>query len=1029
MKNFIYLLCFILLTHSAIGQGINISGTVTSVEDNMPLPGVNVIVQGTGTGTVTNINGEYSLEVPSSESVLVFSFVGYVSKEITVGNSNTIDVNLVADQAQLDEVVVIGYGTQKKSDLTGAVSRVDGESIQNKSYTQVTEMLSGQVAGIYANQSPSPAGGGAMEVRGPTSLTGGTDPLIVLDGVIFNGNIADINPNDIEHIDVLKDASSAAVYGSKAASGVVIITTKKGDTGKPTINFTAKTGVSLLTNYDFRPRNAAEYEDFRRDYFRTVGIANREDWYWDDPNDLRGGVTLEQWRNANPNPNPDDTQEYLGRLNFFNTETEQYLAGETVNWFDEIIRPGLRQNYDLSVGGGAENFNYYWSIGYVDNEGVIVGDDFTAIRTRLNVDFAVTDWLNVGVNAQYTNRDQSTVPASMNFSSISPYSRIYDEDGNLEWYPHGYSIVTNPLINYYGQEKYEKTHSLFAAMFADVALPFGFNYRVSFQPRMEFAKDYNFWDSETIIGGRTYLDGYGTREDNTLNAWMIDNILSWNKQFGVHAFDVTLLYNAEQTKTYNSYGENQTFLPNQQLGYNGLQFGAKPLVSTNDTEAGGEALMARLNYTLLDRYLLTASVRRDGYSAFGQEHPTATFPAAALAWKISDESFFNSELVNRLKLRLSWGVNGNRDIGIYSALAQIGSVLYYDGTNVQMGLYNNTLANPGLRWERTESFNIGIDMGLLDDRIDLSANVYDMTTTDLLMSRKLPEITGFTSIISNLGELSNRGVELSINTVNISNQNLSWKSGFVFSLNRNKIESLFGDYEEVEVNGETITREIPDYTNLWFPDEAIDVVWEYDVVGVWQLDEASEAAEYNMVPGDYKAVDVDDSKTYDALVDKQFIGYEQPRYRLGLRNDFSFLKNFTASVFIRADLGHIGEFDYAVHESSTYDRINIWNIPYWTPTNGNDEYARTSEVHGAYGGGLRIFKSRSFVRVQDVSLAYNIPMNLAERINVNSLRIFASARNLFTFTDWPGWDPETGLSGTMDGPMPKTFSIGVNVSL
>ncbi|MDF9798898.1 TonB-linked SusC/RagA family outer membrane protein [Catalinimonas alkaloidigena] len=1029
MKQFFYCLFFALLAHAAVGQGINVSGTVTSVEDNMPLPGVNVIVQGTGTGAVTNINGEYSLEVPSSKSILVFSFVGYISQEVTVGNSNTIDVNLSADQAQLDEVVVIGYGTQKKSDLTGAVSRVDGESIQNKSYTQVTEMLSGQVAGIYANQSPSPAGGGAMEVRGPTSLTGGTDPLIVLDGVIFNGNIADINPNDIEHIDVLKDASSAAVYGSKAASGVVIITTKKGERGKPTINFTAKTGVSLLTNYDFRPRNAAEYEDFRRDYFRTVGIANREDWYWDDPNDLRSGVTLEQWRNANPNPNPDDTQEYLGRLNFFNTEIDQYLAGETVNWFDEIIRPGLRQNYDLSVGGGAENFNYYWSIGYVDNEGVIAGDDFTAIRTRLNVDFAVTDWLNVGVNAQYTHRDQSTVPASMNFSSISPYSRIYDEDNKLEWYPHGYSIVTNPLINYYGQEKYDRTHSLFAAMFADVALPFGFNYRVSFQPRMEFAKDYNFWDSETIVGGRTYLDGYGTREDGTLNAWMIDNILSWNQQFGVHAFDVTLLYNAEQTKTYNSYGENQTFLPNQQLGYNGLQFGSKPLVSTNDTEAGGEALMARLNYTLLDRYLLTASVRRDGYSAFGQEHPTATFPAAALAWKISDESFYNSELVNRLKLRLSWGVNGNRDIGIYSALAQIGSELYYDGTNVQMGLYNNTLANPGLRWERTESFNIGVDMGLLDDRIDLSANVYDMRTTDLLMSRKLPEITGFTSIISNLGELSNRGMELSLNTVNISNQNLSWKSSFVFSLNRNKIESLFGDYEEVEVNGETITREIPDYTNLWFPDEAIDVVWEYDVVGVWQLDEASEAAEYNMVPGDYKAVDVDDSKTYDALVDKQFIGYEQPRYRLGLRNDFSFLKDFTASVFIRADLGHIGAFDYAVHESSTYDRINIWNIPYWTPTNGNNEYARTSEVHGAYGGGLRIFKPRSFVRVQDISLAYNIPMTFAERINVNSLRIFVSARNLFTFTDWPGWDPETGLSGTADGPMPKTFSVGVNISL
>ena len=1029
MKHFIYCVCCGLLAHSALAQGINVSGRVTSTDDTGPLPGVNVVVQASSVGTVTNIEGEYSLEVPSSESVLVFSFVGYISQEVTVGNQNTIDISLAADQAQLEEVVVIGYGTQKKSDLTGAVARVDGESIQNKSYTQVSEMLSGQVAGIYSNQSPSPAGGGAVEVRGPTSLTGGTSPLVVLDGVIFNGDIADINPFDIAHVDILKDASSAAVFGSKAASGVIIISTKKGEPGKPTINFTTRLGVSTVTRDQFRPRNAQEYEDFRRDYFRTLGVTGRPDWYWDDPNNLREGVTRDQWLNENPNPNADATQEYLSRLNFFDTEVQQYLAGNTIDWFDEVTRPGVRQSYDLSIGGGSENFSYYWSIGYVDNEGIVVGDEFSAIRTRLNVDFAVTDWLNVGVNAQYSNRDQSAVPASLNISQVSPYSRIFDEAGELEWYPHGYSIITNPLIDYYGQDRLRKTHSLFAAMFADVALPWGFNYRISFQPRLAFAKDYNFWGSETITGGQTYVDGYGTREDSTLNAWMIDNILSWNKEFGVHAFDLTLLYNAESTKSFRSAGENQTFVPNQALGYHGLQFGFKPTVDSYDSEAGGDALMARINYTLMDKYLFTASVRRDGYSAFGQENPRATFPAAAFAWKVSEEGFFNSELVNRLKLRLSWGINGNRDIGIYSALAQIGSDLYYDGTNLQLGLYNNTLANPGLRWEKTESFNIGLDMGLLEDRIDLTAEVYSMTTTDLLMNRQLPEITGFRSITSNLGELGNRGIELSLNTVNMSTPNLTWKSGLVFSMNRNKIERLFGDYEEVEINGETVQREIPDYSNLWFPGEAIDVVWDYNVTGVWQLDEADEAAEYSMLPGDYKAEDVDNSKTYDALVDKQFIGYEQPRFRLGLRNDFNFLKNFSASVFIRADLGHIDEFTYATHESSTYDRINIWNIPYWTPTNGNNEYARTSEVHGAYGGGLRIFKPRSFVRVQDVSLSYNLPNPLAERLHVNNLRLFGSVRNLLTFTKWPGWDPETGLGDSDDHPMPQTFTVGLNLSL
>ena len=1029
MKHFIYCVCCSLLAHAALSQGVSVSGQVTSSDGTGPLPGVNVVVQASNVGTVTNIDGEYSLEVPSESSVLVFSFVGYISQEVSVGNQNRIDINLASDEAQLDEVVVIGYGTQKKSDLTGAVARVDGESIQNKSYTQVSEMLSGQVAGIYSNQSPSPAGGGGVEVRGPTSLTGNTSPLVVLDGVIFNGDIADINPADIAHVDILKDASSAAVFGSKAASGVIIISTKRGESGKPTINFTTKLGVSTVTSDQFRPRNGEEYEDFRRDYFRTLGVADRPDWYWDDPNNLSEGVTRDQWVNENPNPNADVTQEYLSRLNFFDTEVEQYLAGNAVNWFDEVTRPGVRQSYDLSIGGGGDKFNYYWSMGYVDNEGVVLGDEFSAIRTRLNVNFEVTDWLNMGVNAQYSNRDQSAVPASLGINRISPYSRIRDEAGDLEWYPHGYSIITNPLIDHYGQDRLRKTHSLFAAMFADVALPFGFNYRISFQPRLAFAKDYNFWDSETITGGQTFVDGYGVREDSTLNAWMIDNILSWSKQFGAHAFDVTLLYNAESTKSFRSAGENQTFAPNQALGYHGLQFGFKPTVGSYDTEAGGDALMARINYTLMDKYLFTASVRRDGYSAFGQENPRATFPAAAFAWKVSEEGFFNSELVNRLKLRLSWGINGNRDIGIYSALAQIGSNLYYDGTNLQLGLYNNTLANPGLRWEKTESFNLGVDMGLLEDRIDLSAEIYSMTTTDLLMNRQLPEITGFRSITSNLGELGNRGIELSLNTVNTSTPNLTWKSGLVFSMNRNKIERLFGDYEEVEINGETVRREIPDYSNLWFPGKAIDVVWDYDVTGVWQLDEADEAAEYGMLPGDYKAVDMDNNKTYDALVDKQFIGYEQPRFRLGLRNDFNFLKHFSASVFIRADLGHIDEFTYATHESSTYDRINIWNIPYWTPTNGNNEYARTSEVHGAYGGGLRIFKPRSFVRVQDVSLSYNVPNTLAERIHVNSLRVFGSVRNLFTFTKWPGWDPETGLGDAAGAPMPQTFTVGLNLSL
>lgn len=997
-------------------QQKTVSGRVTD-EQGQPLPGVTVVVKGTTQGTVTNANGEYSLPNIPDNAILVFSFVGMKTQDVVVGDLTSVNVIMEVDAIGIEEVVAIGYGTVKKSDLTGAVMRVERESFQNQASSGVIDMLAGSVAGLNIAQSNTPGGESDLEVRGPTSLTGETNPLVVLDGVIYNGNIADINPNDIKSVDVLKDASSAAVYGSKAASGVVIITTIKGKMGKPSINFTTKIGVSGLTNKSFGPRDGKNYEDYRRDYYRTLGVAGKPDWYWDDPHALSDGVSLDQWRNASNNPNSDNTLEYLNRLNFFDTEKEQYLAGNSINWFDEVMQTGIKQDYDLSVSGGAENYNYYWSIGYTNNEGVIKGDEYSTVRSRLNADYKISDWLKVGVNSQFASNDQSSVPASTNFGSVSPYGKVINDDGTVNWYPHDYEIAPNPLVNYYNQQKEYKTTTFFASLYTIVSLPLGFKYKLSYQPRYVFRRNYNFWGSNTITGGVSHSGGYGTRSDFTQFEWMVDNLLTWEKKIGIHGFDFTFLYNAEQIKSYDSSSSNETFMPNEALGYNALQFGVNPLLENDDTQAGGDALMGRMNYSLLEKYLFSLSVRRDGYSAFGQDNPRATFPAASFAWKISEEEFFNSEVINRMKLRTSWGVNGNRDIGIYSALAQIGNALYYDGSGVQMGLYNSSLANPSLRWERTESFNVGIDVGLFNNRIDISAEAYTMTTTDLLMNRKLPEITGFTDITTNLGELGNRGFELTLNTVNISKADFTWKSNLVFSFNRNKIIELFGDIDE---NGDPV----PDYTNHWFPGEAIDVVWDYNIIGVWQLDEKNEAARYNMVPGDYKGEDLNDDGRYDALIDKQFIGYDRPQYRLGFRNDFTFLKNFTASVFLRGDLGYLGNFDYAIHESSMYNRLSTWNVPYWTPTNENNEYARTTEVHGAYGGGLRIFKPRSFVRVQDLSLSYKLPKLLATKMKLNGMRVFVSGRNLVTFTKWPGWDPESG-----NDPMPRTITLGLSLSI
>ncbi|GAA5225072.1 SusC/RagA family TonB-linked outer membrane protein [Membranihabitans marinus] len=1003
---------------------MDISGAVVDQEGE-PLIGVNVLVKGTANGTSTDFDGRFQLQDVAADATLVLSYIGYQTKEVVLEGQTEITITMTTDAQLLDELVVVGYGTVKKSDLTGSVQRVDAEKFKDQSMTQLTDMLTGSVAGFNANQSTGASGGSSLEVRGPTSLTAGTEPLVVLDGVIFNGSISDINPNDIETVDILKDASSAAVFGSKAASGVLLITTTKGSKGKPTINFSSKLGFTQATSDEYGVRDAEEYIEFRKGYYRS-NVQPFPDTYWDDPANLSEGLTIEDWRALNPNPLPDDTREYLSRLNFFPTEIESYLSGETVDWFDETMQTGIKQEYDLSISGGSDNTQYYWSLGYVDNEGIIKGDQFSTIRSRLNFNFEVTDWLNVGTNTQYSVRDESSVTASISgMQTSSPFGTVYNEDGSLKWYPGDYIGGQNPLINTYGQDRDRKVNSLFSSIYAEVGLPFGITYKLSYQPRIEDLRDYNYWSPETIIGGQNVSNGKADRTDFTRFEWMIDNLIKWNHTYGDHSFDVTLLYNKEENKTWQSYSVNNTFQPSPVLGYSGLQFGINPALLSEDTKVTGDAMMARLNYTLMDKYLFTASVRRDGYSAFGQSNPRATFPAMAFAWKLSDEKFFNVPGLDQAKVRLSWGVNGNRDIGAYSSLAQLSSNQYYDGSQVQIGVYTSSLANPGLVWEETESLNFGVDLGILENRINVSLDYYDMTTNSLLVDRSLPRITGFENITTNIGELSNKGFEMTVSSSNINTNNFSWSSSFNLSLNRNKIESLFGETGTYTLEGNQYDGEVPDFENEWFPGYAVDVIWNYDLLGIWQVDEAAEAAEYGLEPGDLKGADLNGNGSYEALDDKTFIGYEQPRVRLGLRNDFTFLKNFSASIFIRADLGHMGAFSDAIHRHSTYDRRNTAPTPYWTEENQTNEWPRLGQNDAPYGGGIMVFKSREFVRIQDLTLNYTLPADYASQINLQSIRFFGSIRNLATFTDWPGWDPESGISE----PMPRTYTLGLNVTL
>jgi len=1028
--NIFFLLC---LPLGMLGQGVTVQGKVVSV-DNQPLPGVTIVVIGTSSGTISDLEGNYVLPNIPENATLVFSFVGMRTLEVVVGNRKVINVVMEEESIGLEEVIAIGYGTVRRRDLTGSVSRVSSDQISKIASTQLTESLSGTVAGLYSTQGSSAAGGGSLEIRGPSSIAASSSPLIVLDGVIYPGSIKDINPSDIESIDVLKDASSAAIFGSRAAAGVVIITSKKGRSGKPTINFSARVGISNPTNnvypYGMGPNDdPMDYFNMHRDNLYERNNGNLPYYYFWRPQDLPDNISISEWLGYVENPNPDPLTEWFNRIGAWDIERKNYLAGTTTNFYDLVIGRGIRQDYTVSASGATDNLNYYWSLGYQENEGIIKGDQFSSLRSRINLDLNITDWLKVGTNTQFAYRDEGGVQANLReLAYMSPYGSMWEGDGSIRWYPNDYSAARNPLLDHYGTDQLKDMYTLFSVLFAEFKLPFGITYRISYHPSIAVTKEANYYSTNTFTGRTTYTGGYGYRYHTNEFAWMFDNLIKWNRTFGVHNFDITLLANAEQSKSWRSELNASTFSPNENLTYHGLQFGANQSLSSNDTQSSGDALMARLNYTLLDKYLLTASVRRDGYSAFGQRNPRAVFPAFALAWRVSEEPFYpQNDILNRLKVRVSWGENGNRSIGIYSALAQMGSRRYYTGSAIQTGVYNTTLANPYLRWERTEAFNIGFDLGLLKDRIDITLDMYDATTGDLLLNRQLPKITGFESIMSNLGLLGNRGIDFTINTVNVKNPNFSWNSTLVFSLNRNKIKELWGDMGDFTLLNKEQHGELPDFQNKWFPGQALDVVWDYDRLGIWQEAESEEAAKYNLEPGDYKVDDVNGDYKLSQFEDKKFIGYTKPRQRWGLTNDFTFFKNFTASIFIRADLGHIRSMP-VTNSKDTYNQRNDWNWGHWSPENPDCEFAKLDypDNLARYGGGIGIYKPTGFLRVQDVNLSYNVPANVLNKLlSIQGIRLSISGRNLLTFTKWPGFDPETGATT----PMPRTVTFGVDITL
>lgn len=1032
-----------LFAFQAFAQGKLVTGVVKD-QSGEPLIGVNVMEKGTTNGSITDIDGKYSVSLTGKNPVLVFSYIGYASQEIPVSGKNKIDVTLKEDTEQLEEVVVIGYGTAKKKDLTGAISTVKAENLEKETPRSVQDLLRANAPGVSIGASANADGSTTVQIRGKNTLSAGSDPLYVLDGVIFSGDLSDINPMDVQSIDVLKDASSVAVYGAKAANGVIAITTKKGKSGKPVVNFNANMGW-VQANSVPKAVDGAGFVKFRQEY--SEGLLTKDELaakkgMYSDPRTLSNlGVDPLTWFNYDQSTPatavPSEEQmltTWLGRLNFKNIEIQNYLNGIETDWTDLVFQTGFQQDYTASISNRTDNLSYFWSMGYADREGVKTGDRFKTFRTRLNLESKVTDFLTIGMNSSFGTKDRGAMSADVGQRmNNSPYTTndIDDLDSPYRMYPSGDNNTKNPFFDNLYRDRKNIEHKLNANIYTIVKLPFGFEYQMNFNPYYKWYEYYNHdsaqhpeWAGE---GGKSER-----RTEKTFN-WQVDNIVRWKMEFeGGHRFEATFLQNAEKGQYWKTVAKASQFTPSDILGYHNIAAGTVPVVSSDDTYKTGDALMGRLFYSFKDKYMLTASVRRDGYSAFGQMNPRATFPAVALGWVFTSEKFMEpaSSWLNYGKLRLSWGQNGNRDIGQYDALASLNSSLHpYIGQNGNIYLtsqiYVNRMANTNLKWERTGSYNIGLDFSLFNDRLRGTMETYMTETTDLLVNRALPSILGFANVKANLGKLANKGFELSLNGDVIRANDFTWNSSASFSFNRRKLKSLYGDMENIlDENGNVIgQKEKDDLQNKWFIGHDPDQIWDYEFGGVWQLGQEEEAAKYGCKPGDFRYIDQDGNGVLDNN-DRTFQGYMTPRFFWSWRNEFLY-KDFSLSFMMYSDIGHYDYYNVASNSGGMFDRFTTYDQPRWTPENPLNNYGRIGSYNFA-----NHYKKKTFVRMDNITLSYAVPKNFLKKFKVENMRVSLSARNPFTITGWDYFDVEATKKNRDDGAYGmRSYNISVNFTL
>lgn len=962
------------------GQTKKITGTIKD-ENGEAVIGANVSVKGTTTGTITDIDGNFSLEAQQGATLLI-SYIGYETQEITVGSQSVYSIRLSEDSQALDEVVVIGYGTQNRQAITGSITKADIDTYRDVPTNNIMETIKGSVPGLNVGGVNKAGNVAGFSIRGQNSTRdGGNNPLIVLDGAIYDGSLADIPSEDIENFTVLKDASAAAVYGSRSANGVILIQTKRGrsKSSKPEFNVNLSYGISnelkRLKVYD-----APGYLQHILDVRQANGL---------DADPAKIDLYLQAEESKNYNATPDHQPTFSDPYELFRQNAYNLKA-------------------NVSVSNSSEFASYYISAAMTDQKGVVLNDRYKNFSGRVNIDSNLTSWLKVGVKTNYSIRDYSgSTPSMEKAAQFSPYASLYDEEGRYLQFPQTTTSFQSPFWSMRTDDT-EKYNILGAILNGKITVPWvkGLTYEMVYSNTLRWFQKNYFYDEYTTEGQGK--NGKGERKNENNYSMLLDNMIKYNNTFNQkHNVDVTLLYSRER-RTWDdmtSYAEN---FDNTVLGDNKLEDGKKQTVNTGAGESGAIAWMARGTYTFDGRYSLTGTVRRDGCSAFSINRKWATFASGGLNWNITNESFMKDvKAIDNLALRVSYGSNGNQSIDSYSTLAKVGTNKYIfagdPSYSITQGISSFALNDLG--WEKTTGANFGVDFSVLNNRLSGSVDAYFTNTTDLLFSLALPSVSGKTSILSNLGKIKNKGVEIGLHSVNIETKDFSWTSDFAFSLNRNKVATIYGEDNDGDGKEDDLI------SSGYFIGKTLGTIYNYKVNGMWQQSDVDNGTIMEgMRPGDYKLEDVDGDGKISSDKDRQFLGTSKENFRWSLTNTLSY-KDFSLMVYINSIWGGNGYFlsgnntpytdeyvNSAAHNRTVYD--------YWTPENTNAKYPRPDYQANARYKGTK-YVDRSFIKLQKIALSYDLS-RLVKPYGFNNMRLSLSADNLFTFAPhWDGLDPET----------------------